>query len=297
MSESTEDQQSVGSQSAYSQSTDSQFAGKVAVITGGSQGLGAATAKLMADRGAKALVLVGRNKERGQAVVESLDCQATFVPVDLAADDAADVIIGTADERYGHVDVLVNAAGFTSRGSVWDSDAEFWDQMLKVNTRAPALLISAAAHVMKRERDKRGGEGDGGSVVNIGSVAAHGGQDFLYPYSASKQALQAVTRNAAYALMRHRIRVNLLQPGWMATEGEDVIQKRFHGADNDWLATASATQPFGRLIDPKELAQAICYLGSEESGLMTGAVIDYDQSVLGAGDAAKPDAGPVWGES
>ncbi len=135
-----------------------------------------------------------------------------------------------------------------------------------------------------------------GSIVNVGSVASWGGADFLYPYAASKMALQAITRNAAWTLMRHRIRVNLLQPGWMNTPGEDDIQKTFHGADDNWLATAAPTQPFGRLIDPEEAARAICFLASTESGLMTGSVIDFDQSVQGGGDAPKPDLLPTWGE-
>lgn len=270
--------------------TSNEFAGRVAVITGGSQGLGETTAKMMADRGAAGIVVVGRNAERGQAVADGLACDALFVGVDLADDDAADRIMTATDERFGRVDHVVNAAGYTVRGSVWDTDAELWSAMFNVNTRAPALLISAAARIMKRE-------GIEGTVVNIGSVAAHGGQDFLYPYSASKAALQAVTRNAAFSLMRHRIRVNLLQPGWMATPGEDEIQRRFHDADDGWLARAEASQPFGRLIDPVELARSICFLASDESGMMTGAVIDYDQSVLGAGDAVKPTLDPVWGES
>lgn len=263
--------------------------GRVAVITGGSQGLGATTARMMARRGAAGLVLVGRNPERGQAVAESLPCPARFVPVDLDAADAPATIMAACDETFGRVDVLVNAAGLTARGSVWDTGAELWTEMLNVNTRAPALLITEAARLMKRD-------GIAGTVVNIGSVAAYGGQDFLYPYSASKGALQAITRNAAFALMRHRIRVNLLQPGWMKTEGEDAVQRRFHDADDGWLAEAEAAQPFGRLIDPEELARAICFLASDESGLMTGAVIDYDQTVQGAGDAPKPDLAPVWAE-
>ena len=275
--------------SAAAPATNEQFSGKVAVITGGSQGLGAATAELMAARGASGIVLVGRNEARGNAVAESLSCAATFVSVDLAADDAATEVMAAADEAFGRVDALVNAAALTIRGSVWDSDAALWTTMLNTNTRAPALLITEAAKIMAREKIA-------GTVVNIGSVAASGGQDFLYPYSASKVALHAITRNAAFSLMRHRIRVNLLQPGWMKTEGEDVIQKRFHDADDTWLDAAEAGQPFGRLIDPQELARAICFLASDESGMMTGAIIDFDQSVLGAGDAPKPDLQPVWGE-
>ncbi len=268
---------------------DSQFEGRVAVITGGSQGLGEETAKMMADRGLAGAVLVGRNAERGNAVAEALPCDATFVAADLGAADAAEQIMATADARFGRVDCLVNAAAFTVRGSVWDTDADMWTDMLNVNTRAPAMLITAAVKIMKRE-------GIEGTVVNIGSVASWGGQDFLYPYSASKAALQAVTRNAAYSLMRHRIRVNLLQPGWMKTPGEDATQRRFHNADDNWLVDAEAEQPFGRLIDPVEVARSICFLSCEESGMMTGAVIDFDQSVQGAGDAPKPGLEPVWGE-
>lgn len=271
------------------QPTTGQFSGKVAVITGGSQGLGEETAKMMADRGLAGAMLVGRNSERGNAVAEALPCEARFISVDLGAADAADEIMAATDAAFGRVDAVVNAAAFTVRGSVWDTDAEMWTDMLNVNTRAPAMLITAAAKIMKRERIE-------GTVVNIGSVASWGGQDFLYPYSASKAALQAVTRNAAFSLMRHRIRVNLLQPGWMKTPGEDATQRRFHNADDSWLAEAEAQQPFGRLIDPVEVARSICFLSSEESGMMTGAIIDFDQTVQGAGDAPKPDLQPVWGE-
>lgn len=265
------------------------FADKVAIVTGGSQGLGAATARLMDQRGVAGLVLVGRDNERGQAVVDSLACPALFLSVDIGDADAADNIVAAADAEYGRVDCVVNAAASTWRGSVWDTDAAMWDEMLAVNTRAPAMMITAAAKVMKRG-------GHGGSIVNIGSVVAHGGPDFLYPYAASKAALQAITRNAAYALMRHRIRVNLLQPGWMDTEGEDVTQRKFHGAQDDWREQAAPNLAFGRLIDPNELARSICHLASDESGMMTGATIDFDQTVVGAGDAPRPNLAPAWGE-
>ena len=88
--------------------------------------------------------------------------------------------------------------------------------------------------------------------------------------------------------MRDRIRVNLVNPGWMITAGEDAIQRRYHGAGDDWLERASEQQPFGRLIDPDEVARTICFLLSDESGMMTGASIDFDQSVLGAGTVSKP---------
>ena len=268
---------------------DDSFEGKVAVITGATQGLGEATARRMAAAGADGIAVVGRNAERGEAVVASLPCDARFVAADLADASSPAHVMAEVDAAFGRVDVLVNAAGFTVRGSVWDTDAELWDQMLGINTRAPGLLITAAVHIMARE-------GIAGSIVNIGSVAANGGQDFLYPYATSKAALQALTRNAAYALMRRRIRVNLIQPGWMATPGEDTIQRTFHDANDGWLERAAAGLPFGRLIDPDELARTICFVASDASGLMTGAIIDFDQSVVGAGAAPVPPAGPTWGE-
>ena len=274
---------------------DRQFEGRVAVVTGGTQGLGEATARLMAARGLAGAVLVGRDRTRGRTVAEALSrsgCRAEFVAVDLAEADAPARIMAAADAAFGRVDTLVNAAALTVRGSVWDADPDLWTTMLAVNTRAPALLITEAARLMVRN-------GTPGTVVSIGSVAAHGGQDFLYPYSASKLALQAITRNAAFSLMRHRIRVNLLQPGWMNTPGEHEIQQRFHGADPDggWLAEASARQPFGRLLDPDEVARAICFLASDESGMMTGATIDVDQTITGAGDAPDAHPGPGVGRA
>jgi NAD(P)-dependent dehydrogenase (short-subunit alcohol dehydrogenase family) len=120
-----------------------------------------------------------------------------------------------------------------------------------------------------------------------------GGQPFIAAYCASKGALDTLTRNTAYALLRNRIRVNGLNIGWMATEGEDRIQRKYHGAASDWLETAGASQPFGRLIDPQEVARAVAYLASDESGLMTGATINFDQSIWGAYDNSPHPAGPL----
>ena len=128
-----------------------------------------------------------------------------------------------------------------------------------------------------------------------GASAAAGGAPELFPYAASKQALVGMTKNSSFALLRHRIRVNLIQPGWMNTPAEDGIQRRFHGATDGWLEAASAKQPFGRLIDPHELARTVVFVSSDEAGLMTGAVIEYDQTVLGP-DMSRSDLEPVWGE-
>ncbi len=260
--------------------------GRVVVVTGGSQGLGEATARLLRDRGASGLVLIGRDQQRGKAVAAELDkgsTKAIFVTAELSDADACERVIAETDAAFGVVHGVVNAAALTERGTVWDTTADFWDRMMAINVRAPFLLMQGASRIMVRE-------GVAGSMVTIGSMSGHGGQPHLLPYAVSKGALRTLTRNLAFSLMRNRIRVNLLNLGWMDTPAEDEIQKRFHNAPDDWLARAEAVQPLGRLIKTTEVARVICFLLSEESGMMTGGALDFDQSVLGAGDIPKPPA-------
>ena len=260
------------------------FEGKYAIITGSTQGLGEATAQLFAERGAAGILVTGRNLERGRAVVSKLKssgCQAHFVPSDLANLDACEQIVAMADQAFGQVDVLVNAAAVTDRGSIWDTSPELWDHIMAVNLRAPFFLMQGVLEIMKRE-------GVEGSIVNITSISAYGGDAHLTPYAASKRALVTLTKNIVYLVMHHRIRVNALNLGWMNTPSEDLIQRKYHSEGKDWLLEAEAEQPFGRLIQPEEAARAIAYLASRESGLMTGSVVDFDQSVTGAGSTAKP---------
>ena len=196
---------------------------------------------------------------------------------DLAKVDDCRTVIAAADRRFGRIDALVNAAGISSRGSLLDTSEALFDHIFAVNVRAPFFLIQDAARLMRAR-------GTQGTVVNIMSMSAHGGQSFLSAYSTSKGALATLTRNAAYSLMPDRIRVNGLNIGWMDTPGEHTVQTETHHAAPDWLAQAERQQPFGRLLKPAEVARAVCFLSSEESGLMTGSVIDFDQQVLGAND-------------
>ena len=254
--------------------------GMVAIVTGASQGLGEAIAREFAARGLKAVLLTGRNAARGETVAESLrgeGCDARFHQVDLADLDAVRQIVPAAEKAFGRLDILVNAAGDTDRGSIFDTSPALYERIMAVNLRAPFFLIQDAAELMRRQ-------GIEGAVVNIQSMSAHGGQPFLSAYSVSKGALAVLTKNAAYGLIKHRIRVNGLNIGWMATPGEDAIMKLRHDAKDGWLDEAAAGQPFGRLIDPREVAKAVAYLASAESGLMTGANIDFDQNILGAHD-------------
>jgi NAD(P)-dependent dehydrogenase (short-subunit alcohol dehydrogenase family) len=270
--------------------TLSSLNGKVAIVTGGTQGLGAAIALLLAKRGARELVICGRNHAKGQQQAQKI-LTATGVPTHYVQADLANVadcqrVVSQADEQFGRVDILVNAAALTDRGTILDTTPELFDHMFAVNVRAPFFLMQEAVKVMRREKIE-------GSIVNIGSMSAKGGQPFLAAYCTSKGALATLTRNTAYALLRNRIRVNGLNIGWMATEGEDRIQREFHHADADWLVKAAVDQPFGRLVDPEEVARAVAYLCSEESGLMTGSVIEFDQSVWGAYDGSPHPLTPM----
>ena len=254
--------------------------GKIAVVTGGTQGLGEAIAHLFAERGAAGLVICGRNGANGETVAKSISatgCPTYFVRADLAKVADCRAVVAEADRRFGRVDVLVNAAALTDRGNIFDTTEERYNEIFDVNVRAPFFLIQSAVTIMKREKIH-------GSVVNIQSMSGHGGQPFITAYCASKGALATLTTNVAHALLKHRIRVNGLNIGWMSTPGEDRIMKTYHGAEDGWLEEAVKSRPFGRLLDPKEVARACVYLASDESGLMTGANIDFDQNVVGGGD-------------
>ena len=263
--------------------------GKVAVVTGGTQGLGAAIASLLAERGATGVVICGRNAAKGQAqatALQALGTQGVYVQADLEKVEDCRKVVQQADTRFGRVDILVNAAALTDRGTILDTDPALFDRMFAVNVRAPFFLMQEAILVMRRE-------GIEGSIVNIGSMSAMAGQPFISAYCASKGALATLTRNTAYGLLRNRIRVNGLNIGWMASEGEDRIQRAFHHADADWLEKAAASQPNGRLVDPKEVARAVAFLCSAESGLMTGSVVEYDQSVWGGYDGSPHPVAPL----
>lgn len=264
----------------------SSLAGKYAIVTGSTQGLGEAIARLFVERGAAGIIICGRNAERGRAVERSLDseqCQVRFVRGDLANVEDCRRIVAAADEQFGTVHILVNAAGVSDRGTIWDTKPELWDWIMAVNVRAPYLLIQDTLKIMRRN-------GVAGSIVNIGSVAAYGSVPFLTPYAVSKGALVTLTKNVAYAVMRHRIRINTLNIGWMDTPGEDVIQRKYHSDGQDWLEAAEAAQPFGRLLKPEEVARAVAFMASDESGMMTGSIVDFDQSVIGGGAQPIPPA-------
>ena len=264
--------------------------GKTAVITGTTQGLGETIAHMFADRGVSQMVITGRNAERGQAVKAALEAKkvkTVFVSAELGKMEDVRKVMAACESSFGRIDALVNAAALTDRGTIWDTSEQRYDELFDVNVKAPFFLMQDALHLMKKNRTS-------GTIVNILSMSGHGGQDFLTAYSTTKGALATMTRNVAYSVMKYRIRVNGLNIGWMDTPGEDRIMKTYHDADPDWLKKAEAGRPFGRLLKPTEVARATAYLSSEESGLMTGSIIDFDQQVLGAGNSSAEPPPANW---
>ena len=257
--------------------TDGLLEGKVVLISGGTQGLGAAIATAAARNGAD-IAVTGRRQDVGEKFVAGLaetGARAHYVAADAADVEQSIAAVAETVEHFGRVDCLVNSAGLTTRGTLLDTTPELFDQHMAVNARAPFFLMQAAVKDMVAR-------GAGGSIVNIITMSSHGGQPYLAPYVASKSALVGLTRNAAFAHRWDRIRINGVNIGWTETEGEDTIQRQFHGAEDDWLEKAAASVPMGKLGQVDEIADLVVFLLSERSGVVTGSVMDWDQMVPGA---------------
>jgi NAD(P)-dependent dehydrogenase (short-subunit alcohol dehydrogenase family) len=249
---------------------------KTALVTGSTSGIGRGIAEHFASLGAR-VVIHGRKEAQGREVVDGLrraGREADFVAGDLADVETCRRVVRFAIERTGGIDVLVNNAASTARGQLEDATVELWDAVMATNLRAPFLCLQEAVKSMKA----RGG----GSIVNIGSINAYIGEPKLGPYSVSKGGLMTLTRNAAAALNRYRIRVNQINVGWTLTEGEERVKREEEGKGPDWLREAIATRPFGRLLEPRDVALAAAYFASDDSAVITGTVMDLEQFPVGA---------------
>lgn len=252
--------------------------GTIAIVTGGGQGVGLAIATQLVAEGCRAVAVVGRDLAKLQAAAASLASRGVKVATiagDVSRVADCEAIFVSARAELGVPNVLINAAATSARGTLVDTSEATFDAIFATNVKGPFFMSQQLTRGLLEARAP-------GAIVNILSMAAHGGAGNLTPYAASKGALATLTRNIANAYRSNRIRCNAILPGWMDTPGEDLVQKKWHGADEDWLAKAEAAQPMGQLVKPDQLALLASYMASPDAGVMTGSLVDYDQTVVGA---------------
>jgi NAD(P)-dependent dehydrogenase (short-subunit alcohol dehydrogenase family) len=259
---------------------DRLLADRIVLVSGGTMGVGAATAIAAAEAGASGVVITGRRPETAEATLErirSAGAEGRYLQADVADVHQAIASVEQTVVEFGRIDCLVNAAAVVDRGTLLETTPEFFDWHVAVNLKAPFFTMQAAVKDMLVRQAP-------GSIVNILSTSMHVGQTILAAYVASKGGLAHVTKNAAHAHRFDRIRINGLNIGWTITEGEDAVQRRAHGATDGWYESAAAKMPMGKLGQPDEIADFIVFLLSERSGVVTGSIIDWDQNVIGALD-------------
>ena len=261
----------------YNSDLSNQFKGKNIIVTGSTQGVGAETAKLFATRGANSITICGRQEEKGIKVkkeIEDLGSKCIYVKADLANVEDCRNIVKSADKEFGTIHTLINAAGYTQRGTILSATLENYENNFNVNARAPFILMQETIKIMIRDKVK-------GTIASVLSIAMYSGMPFIVAYSGSKAALAIMTRNIANSVSGHQIRVNALNIGWTDTPAEHEIQTNVHNKDDDWLENTEKNVPFKRLTKPIDVAKGLAFMCSEESGLMTGSIIDFDQTVHG----------------
>jgi NAD(P)-dependent dehydrogenase (short-subunit alcohol dehydrogenase family) len=242
---------------------------KVIIITGSTTGIGKAIAICCVSEGAR-VVINGLNQKEGEVVVEEIGKDKAILYIeDISNAGAPQRLINVALNTYGRLDALVNNAAMIVSSNIHSTDLAFLRKVLEVNSVTPfALIQTALPHLSKSH----------GCVLNIGSVNAYSGEPNLLPYSISKGALMTMTRNLGDTLMRENgVRVNQINPGWVLTESE-ITRKQEQGLVTDWYTKIPIVYaPSGRILLPKEIAAAAVYWLSDESGPVSGQVVDLEQ--------------------
>ena len=240
--------------------------GKVAIISGGARGMGAAEAKLFAREGAKVIIcdVLEDEGRQTEAEINEVGGDAVFVKLDVTSQDEWENAVNTAIERFGKLDILVNNAGIIVQSTIEDMTVELWDKVMDVNAKGVFLGTKTAIPHMK--------EAGGGSIVNISSISGIVGQDNVNAgYNASKGAVRIFTKAAAVQYAKENIRVNSIHPGPIATpmtaEGR---------ADPERVALTAERTPLGRYGEPEEVANAVLFLASDEASYVTGSEIVVD---------------------
>lgn len=242
---------------------------KVIIVTGSTTGIGKAIAKRCVEEGAK-VVIHGLEEDWGSDLVEQIGKDKAALHVeDLSVEGATGRLVELALKTFGKLDAVVNNAAIVASSNIHTTDRAFLQKILAVNTIAPFQLIKDALSHLSKQR---------GCVLNIGSVNAWSGEPNLLAYSISKGALMTMTRNLGDTLHReNHVRVNQINPGWVLTESEKQ-RKKEHGLSDDWYKELpNVYAPSGRIIFPEEIAAAAIYWLADESGPISGQVLDLGQ--------------------
>ena len=234
--------------------------GKVALISGGSGGIGAATAKLLAREGA-AVVIADILEDEGQATESSIaeaGGRALFVNLDVTSEDSWNNAVRSAVSSFGKLDILVNNAGVSHRAGVEETTSEAWDNVMDVNVKGVFLGTKAAIPEMRKA--------GGGSIINISSIYGLVGSGTSAAYHSSKGAVRIFNKSTAIQYASENIRANSVHPGFV-----DSPMTRAHHDNPNIHEERVAKMPLGRMGEPEDIAAGILYLASDESSFVTGA--------------------------
>ena len=244
--------------------------GKVAFISGGAMGMGAAEARLFAREGAKVGIgdIAEDQGRQVEAQINETGGEALFVRLDVRSESDWQRAIAATVQRFGRLDILVNNAGIVARGLIEDTPVEEWDRIMDVNAKGVFLGTKVAIPEMRKA--------GGGSIVNISSISGMVGQSHVRAsYNASKGAVRIFTKSAAVQYAREGIRVNSVHPHVTATPMTELMrsdpERLKENLDSIPLASA-----LGRVADPEEIAYGVLYLACDESSYVTGAELVID---------------------
>ena len=240
---------------------------KRVVVTGASSGIGLAAARLFLESGATVALMGRRKRQLEEAAGGYLESRrAIVVPADLSDQKEAESAFGTVLDRLGGLDVLVNAAGILKAGDIAATSLELWDESMNINLRSIFHLMKLAVPYLEQSR---------GNIVNVSSVTGLRAFPGVLAYCVSKAGLDQLTRCAALELAPRGIRVNAVNPGVVVTE----LHRSGGMADDSYakfLEHSKTTHPMGRVGQPAEIAELICFLASEKAGWITGATVSID---------------------
>ncbi len=244
---------------------DGRVDGKVAVVTGGAGGIGAAAARLLAREGAAVVIgdlLVEQGRDT-EAQIADAGGQALFVPMDVTSEDDWRRAIQAAVSAYGKLDVLVNNAGVSGRNTVEETSVELWDRVMAVNAKGVFLGTKLAIPEMRKA--------GGGSIINVSSIWGLVGSDSSTAYHSAKGAVRIFTKAAAVQYAKEGIRVNSVHPGFV----DSPMTIEYHALPSVRETRVGAT-PLGRMGTPEDIAAGILYLASNESSFVTGSELVID---------------------